>query len=163
MNATKPQAQHAPLCLLLSDEDATQALAETIAQAAKPGDCILLRGDLGAGKTAFAKGFIRSLLKDADVTSPTFNLVQTYETPSATVWHFDLYRLKSPAELPEIGLEEALEKGITLVEWPDIAENYWPENALTIELAIGEAAERRAILTGANRWQPVLMSLTITG
>ncbi|MBY0408307.1 MAG: tRNA (adenosine(37)-N6)-threonylcarbamoyltransferase complex ATPase subunit type 1 TsaE [Rickettsiales bacterium] len=142
----------------LPDENATRTLAQTLARAAQPGDCLLLRGDLGAGKTTFAQGFIRALAPAADVTSPTFNLVQTYPAHPATIWHFDLYRLKTPAELPEIGLEEALENGITLVEWPEIAEGHFPAHALTIQLAMhGEG--RTAALSGQGHWQPILTTL----
>ncbi len=134
-------------------ETATRAIAATLAHACAPGDCVLLNGDLGAGKTAFARGFIQALSPGAEVVSPTFNLVQTYDTPAATIWHFDLYRLKTAAELVEIGLDDALASGITLIEWPELASEYWPRNALTIRLE-NEGQGRALTLTGAAaRWK----------
>jgi len=103
------------------DEGATQALAAALAVSLRPGDVVCLRGDLGAGKTAFARAAIRALTGDPDeeVPSPTFTLVQTYATPRGTVWHFDLYRLPGPEEVYELGWEDATVDGIVLVEWPD--------------------------------------------
>jgi len=156
MNATD-QTQ---TTLHVTDEATTHAVAANIAKACMIGDCLLLQGDLGAGKTAFARGFIQSLIPHTEVTSPTFNLVQTYETAHGSLWHFDLYRLKSPAEIEEIGLDEALETAITLIEWPDIARNYWPINALTIHLQPNRQSRTITLCGSAMRWKTLIHSLT---
>src|SRR6266700_1981101 len=103
----------------LPDEAATAALAARIASLARPGDVIALKGELGAGKTSFARAFIRARNGREAVPSPTFTLVQTYELPGGAVWHFDLYRLHSPEEAWELGIEEAFHAGIALIEWPE--------------------------------------------
>ena len=106
----------------LPDLAATAALGARIAAALRPGDAVALEGDLGAGKTTLARAILAALGLDENVPSPTFTLVQTYDTPQLRVSHFDLYRLKSEAEMQELGLEEALEDGAVLVEWPERAE-----------------------------------------
>lgn len=114
-------------------ESDTANFASKIALNARPGDIFCLRGDLGAGKSVFARGFIRALCgKDIDVPSPTFTLVQTYEAPCADIWHFDLYRIKAPEDIFELGWDEALNDGISLIEWPERAENYLPRNRTDI-------------------------------
>lgn len=136
-------------------EPATAQLAASLARTCIRGDCLLLSGDLGAGKTAFARGFIQAVKPGVDVVSPTFNLLQTYDAQDgALISHYDLYRLKSEAELPEIGLDEALQQGITLIEWPEIAESYWPQDALTITLRQESETTRTITFSGAaSRWQ----------
>ncbi len=103
------------------DEAALAARAAWLAPQLRGGDAVFLRGDLGAGKTAFARAMIRTLTgkPDLNVPSPTFTLVQTYDTPAAPLWHFDLYRLKSAEEIFEIGWEDALAGAIMVVEWPE--------------------------------------------
>lgn len=93
-------------------------LGAWLARRLLPGDVILLRGNLGAGKTTFARGLIKQLTKGAEVPSPTFTLVQTYQTDDFEIWHFDLYRLQDESEIWELGIEEALEDGVCLIEWP---------------------------------------------
>lgn len=154
MSAIEPQTESSGVVMRFHapDESATCRLAAQVAQACVSGDCILLKGDLGAGKTVFARAFIRSLLPGADVVSPTFNLVQTYPAGPADIWHFDLYRLRSAAELPEIGLDEALIAGITLIEWPEIAHDWLPETSLTVQLE-PDGTGRFITLSGtADRW-----------
>ena len=133
----------------LPDIAATQALAGRIAALASPGDAILLQGELGAGKTAFARAFIRAAAGDPtlEVPSPTFTLVQSYDLPGGTVYHFDLWRLSGPADLSELGWDEARE-GIILVEWPERLGDRRPADALTIELRITGATSRSAMLSG---------------
>lgn len=133
---------------------ATERLARAIAAAGGPGDVVALRGDLGAGKTAFARAFIHARqdaagLPREEVPSPTFTLVQIYELPGAPVWHFDLYRLGAPEEAWELGLEEALAEGIALIEWPDRLGGLLPAARLDLTLAFGTAeTERVAHLEG---------------
>ena len=139
----------------LPDLAATGALGARIAGHLKPGDAVALSGDLGAGKTTLARAILAGLGVSETVPSPTFTLVQTYETPSLSVSHFDLYRLKKAAEMDELGLDEALEHGAALIEWPERAGARLPENRLNVELRI-EADGRRAVLTGPARWQDLL-------
>src|SRR5690606_10176991 len=109
-----------PEPLLLADEDATAALGRRLAAALKPGDLILLHGDLGAGKTALARAIIRTLMADPelDVPSPSFALVQPYEARGASVLHTDLYRIRDPREVDELGLFDRADT-IVLCEWPE--------------------------------------------
>ncbi|MEM8540650.1 MAG: tRNA (adenosine(37)-N6)-threonylcarbamoyltransferase complex ATPase subunit type 1 TsaE [Pseudomonadota bacterium] len=117
------------------DEDALQRFAADFAKALKPGDCIALIGDLGAGKTTFARSVIRAAADDfsenLDVPSPTFTLVQLYETP-VPIAHLDLYRISDPLELDDLGLGSALQSGAALIEWPERAEGNLPDNLITI-------------------------------
>jgi len=120
----------------LADEAATARLGEDLAMALRPGDVLALKGDLGAGKSTLARALIRALADDAglDVPSPTFTLLQSYDT-RVPVHHFDLYRLSSPDEIDELGLDDALAQGTALVEWPERAGDRLPEGALSVELA----------------------------
>ncbi|WP_439814619.1 tRNA (adenosine(37)-N6)-threonylcarbamoyltransferase complex ATPase subunit type 1 TsaE [Zavarzinia sp. CC-PAN008] len=145
--------------LTLADPQATAAFGARLAGLLRPGDVLALHGDLGAGKTALARGLLEALGVDEDVPSPTFTLVQTYEVDPATVWHFDLYRLKRPDEAWELGLEEALAHGISLIEWPDRLGPLLPEERLDIELA--HAGEGRTVrLVGHGGWAARLEDLT---
>jgi tRNA threonylcarbamoyladenosine biosynthesis protein TsaE len=140
----------APLHLDLPDESATAALAARVAARARPGDAVLLEGPLGAGKSSFARAFLRAASGDAslEVPSPTFTLVQEYALPQAAAFHFDLWRLDGPAALAELGWEEARE-GIVLVEWPDRLGALRPPDALSVALAPGATEQARtATLTG---------------
>lgn len=147
----------------LADEAATAALARAVAALARPGDVIALWGDLGAGKTRFARGFVAALAGDAEeVPSPTFTLVQTYDTPAGTVWHFDLYRLDAPEEALELGLEEALAEGISLIEWPDRLGGLLPRERLDVTLEFGPAEGTRAArLAGRGGWARRLAGLEL--
>lgn len=125
------------------DEIALGRLSSLIAATARPGDLIALHGDLGAGKTTFARALIRSLADNPaeEIPSPTFTLVQSYETTRMSVAHYDLYRLADPDELQELGLDEALLSGIALVEWPERGGDLLPAERLTISIA--DAADNR--------------------
>jgi tRNA threonylcarbamoyladenosine biosynthesis protein TsaE len=137
----------------LPDEAATAALAARLAERARPGDVIALRGDLGTGKTTFARAFIHALGGSEEVPSPTFTLVQIYALKAASIWHFDLYRLQSPEEAWELGIEEAFSTGIALIEWPERLGPLLPERRLDIALAFGEQAEaRHAFLCAGPGW-----------
>jgi tRNA threonylcarbamoyladenosine biosynthesis protein TsaE len=140
--------------LPLADEGATAALAARLAPLARPGDVIALAGELGSGKTSFARAFIRALGDAAEeVPSPTFSLVQTYETQAGPIWHFDLYRLARPEEALELGLEDALAEAIVLIEWPERLGAMLPEDRLELRLEAGAAPESRvARLTARGGW-----------
>ena len=120
---------------LLPDVAATTAVAGKLAALCRPGDVLCLFGDLGAGKTTFARGFLRALGVSEDIPSPTFNLLLTYDTAIATVWHFDLYRLNTADEVYEIGFEDAIVDGISLIEWPDRLGGWLPKKRVEIYLS----------------------------
>ncbi|MBO7258352.1 MAG: tRNA (adenosine(37)-N6)-threonylcarbamoyltransferase complex ATPase subunit type 1 TsaE [Alphaproteobacteria bacterium] len=101
------------------NEQETLEFASNFAKTLKVGDIIALHGTLGVGKTAFTRGVIQSLIGEKEVPSPTFTLLQTYETPNFDIYHFDMYRLKSPQEAYEIGIEDAFAEGVSFIEWPD--------------------------------------------
>ena len=138
----------------LADAAATDRLAAAVAALARPGDVILLKGDLGTGKTRFARGFIAARAGRAlDVPSPTFTLVQTYALPGGAVWHFDLYRLERPQDAAELDIDEAFAEGISLVEWPDRLGAAVPADRLEIAFDYGDTPEeRRVSLSGFGRW-----------
>jgi tRNA threonylcarbamoyladenosine biosynthesis protein TsaE len=143
--------------LRLPGEAATEALAARLAALAGPGDVIALWGDLGTGKTVFARGFVRARgTADTEVPSPTFTLVQVYDPPpgrSGAVWHFDLYRVTAPEEAWELGIEEAFADGISLIEWPGRLGPLLPAGRLDVTLGYGASPdERRAELVGHGTW-----------
>lgn len=144
------------LSLDLEDEAATGRLAEDLAAILGQGDLIALSGDLGAGKSTFARALLRVLADDEDleVPSPTFTLVQTYEFDRFAVSHFDLYRLEEPEELEELGLDELLETGAALVEWPEQGGDLLPEGALWLRFEVGEDEDSRRIrfASGSANW-----------
>jgi len=133
---------------------ATRELAACVARLAKPGDVIALLGDLGAGKSEFARAFIRALSDPLeDVPSPTFTLVQTYECAVAEIWHFDLYRLESAEDAFELGIEDAFHDGISLIEWPERLGPYLPRGRLDVHLAPAPGRNRRtATLSARADW-----------
>ncbi|MBL8670196.1 MAG: tRNA (adenosine(37)-N6)-threonylcarbamoyltransferase complex ATPase subunit type 1 TsaE [Alphaproteobacteria bacterium] len=125
----------------LADLAATEALASLLAAAAAPGDVLALGGDLGAGKTSFARAFVtaRSRLADVppeEVPSPTYTLVQVYELPNGTIWHMDLYRIDRPDDAWELGIEDALGQAILLIEWPERLGASLPRDRLDVRLAL---------------------------
>jgi tRNA threonylcarbamoyladenosine biosynthesis protein TsaE len=125
------------LTLDLSDDAATAALGARLGAAARAGDVIALVGDLGAGKTTLARGLIRHLTgPETEAPSPTFTLVQTYQGPAFSIWHFDLYRLENPGEARELGMEEAVD-GLALIEWPERLGRYLPAARLEVQLDFG--------------------------
>ena len=144
--------------LTLDSPEATAALARQIAPALRPGDTLLLSGGIGAGKTHFARALIQARLDTPeDVPSPTFTLVQIYETEAGEIWHSDLYRLDNADSVVELGLTDAFETAICLVEWPDRLEDLAPEGALHLTFADAETEEaRRLTATWTDpRWDRV--------
>jgi tRNA threonylcarbamoyladenosine biosynthesis protein TsaE len=131
---------------LLADDAATAELGASIARELRPGDIVLLEGDLGAGKTALARAIIRSLAADPalDVPSPTFALVQPYDTPAGPVLHADLYRLGDPREVDELGLLDNPD-AIVLVEWAARSPEIVAAATMTVELAIPSGGEGRVV------------------
>lgn len=120
--------------VLPTDAD-TDRLGQAIAPFLKPGDCILLSGTLGAGKSHLARAIIRARLgRHEDIPSPTFTLVQTYETSGCEIWHADLYRLTHPDEVIELGLTDAFDTAVCLVEWPDRLGRFLPATPICITL-----------------------------
>jgi tRNA threonylcarbamoyladenosine biosynthesis protein TsaE len=139
-----------PLTLDLPTPDDTAALGVRLAAVARPGDCLLLEGPIGAGKSHLARAFIQARLGRAEeVPSPSFTLVQVYEAAGVEIWHADLYRLTHPDEVWELGLDDAFAKAICLVEWPDRLGRHVPPDALHLRLeAWGDG--RRAVVTGGR-------------
>jgi tRNA threonylcarbamoyladenosine biosynthesis protein TsaE len=145
--------------LTLPNPAATERLAALIAAEVRRGDVILLSGDLGAGKTHFARAFINALSDGPEeVPSPTFTLMQSYAASVAghpvEIAHFDLYRLKSAGDTVELGIEEAFAEGVSLVEWPDRLGAMTPRQHLDLRLEIGaDGATRQASLRGTEDWR----------
>ncbi len=145
--------------LISSSEADTARFAKQLSLIAKLGDVFALYGTLGMGKSVFARAFIQNLTEAEDVPSPTFTLVQEYSAPAFDIYHFDLYRLKSPDEVFELGFEEAVYGGVCLIEWPEKAENWLPKNCIKIEIA-AQDNDRVFTITfpdnQASRWESVL-------
>jgi tRNA threonylcarbamoyladenosine biosynthesis protein TsaE len=134
--------------------DDTKSLARNLAKIARPQDVFCLDGALGSGKTAFSRFFIQACAgEEIEVPSPTFTLVQTYETAQGSLWHFDVYRLKDPEEIFEIGLEEAMAYGISLIEWAHKIEPYLPHNRLHLNFNINPAGERFLTISPHGVWK----------
>ncbi|MCB2081191.1 MAG: tRNA (adenosine(37)-N6)-threonylcarbamoyltransferase complex ATPase subunit type 1 TsaE [Hyphomicrobiales bacterium] len=134
--------------ILTNQQEAEQFVTQHIVPALQPGDVVCMEGTLGAGKTTLARAMIHALCTDTtpDVTSPTFALLHVYDSPRAPIYHFDLYRLKHVDELWELGLEDALNEGISFIEWPEIAANYLPEARLQLKLTYGTPETEERIL-----------------
>lgn len=143
--------KHLSWTLALPDAAATEALGARIAAGLQSGDAVALAGDLGAGKTTLARALLRALGVTGAVPSPTFTLVQHYAA-RLPVSHYDLYRIEDPAELDELGLDEALASGAVLIEWPEKAADRLPDDALRIELSTAAGDARHAHIEGPARW-----------
>ncbi len=141
-----------------SSPETLAGFAARLAAHAKVGDVIALSGDLGAGKSCFARGFLRGLGYDGDVPSPTFTLVQPYDT-EPPVWHVDLYRLDSPDEAEALGLDEAYDTQVTLIEWPERLGPRLPAEALRIRIDGAGTPIRRLTVavppSWEGRWLPI--------
>ena len=146
----------------LPDPAATDRLAAALARRARIGDVIALAGDLGAGKTSFARAFIAARGGTEEVPSPTFALVQTYELPDGPVWHFDLYRLARPDDALELGIDDAFAEGISLTEWPDRLGALLPARRLALTLAfVEDPLARVARLDPGGDWPARLADLDV--
>lgn len=144
----------------LHNPEQTARLAARIGAYLGPVDCLLLDGPVGAGKTHFARHLIWSLMQvPEDIPSPTFTLVQTYETRAGELWHADLYRLSTPGEIEELGLIDAFDRAICLVEWPQLLGPLTPATALTLRFQpdpINENTRHVTLDGAAERWSPML-------
>ena len=142
----------------LPDEQATARLGARLAAALREGDVVALSGPLGAGKTTLARAVIAALTGKNEAPSPTFTLVETYETARFPLFHFDLYRLEKAEDVWELGFEEALD-GVGLIEWPERIETLLPASTLLIRLSMDGGA-RRALVRGGEKWSERLSALT---
>ncbi|HEX3429805.1 MAG TPA: tRNA (adenosine(37)-N6)-threonylcarbamoyltransferase complex ATPase subunit type 1 TsaE [Rhizomicrobium sp.] len=130
----------------------TEDLARRIAPRLRAGDTVALKGELGAGKTTLARSILRALGVTDDVPSPTFTLLQEYQTKGLGIVHCDLYRISRLRELDELGLDEALQESAILVEWPERGGSRIPDDALWIEIAIAGESARQMTISGPDRW-----------
>jgi tRNA threonylcarbamoyladenosine biosynthesis protein TsaE len=139
--------------MLLASADETEAIGRALAASLRAGDAVALYGDLGAGKTTFARGLLRGLGFEGDVASPTFSIMQLYDEIDPPVWHVDLYRIENRAELGELALDDAREGAILLVEWPErLGEALWPD-ALRLRFAIAPANARSLTANVPPAWE----------
>ena len=137
--------------LISNDPRETTALATRLKESLQNGDVILLTGEIGAGKSHFARSLIQAAMDNIEeVPSPTFTLVQTYDTLAGSIWHADLYRLSDQSEVFELGLIDAFGNDIVLIEWPDRLGYLEPQDALTIELIILENDKREVIFSTSS-------------
>ncbi|MCI5545047.1 MAG: tRNA (adenosine(37)-N6)-threonylcarbamoyltransferase complex ATPase subunit type 1 TsaE [Azospirillum sp.] len=119
---------------ICANESETIKLGQKLADFAQCGDTFALYGTLGMGKSVLARAFVQKLTNATEVPSPTFTLVQCYEAADFDIYHFDLYRIKSPEEVFELGMEEAVYQGVCLIEWPEKMGAYLPKNIFKIEI-----------------------------
>jgi len=147
----------------LKNELETGILASQLADVSVTGDVIGLIGDLGVGKTAFARAFINARVGDVEVPSPTFTIVQVYEFSDINVYHFDLYRIEETEELFELGIEDAFTDGISLIEWPDRMDTYLPPDRLDIAFSsVSGGNARQVTLVGyGENWINRLVRVSI--
>lgn len=148
--------------LTLPNAEATDRLATRLAGCLGAGDCLLLEGDLGAGKSHLARGIIQTLQARhgivEDVPSPTYTIVQTYAAGDLAILHADLYRIGDVSELDELGFDEALSSALCLIEWPDRLETA-PQDALAVSLSHYGAGRRARFSGPASAWGARLASL----
>ena len=141
--------------IVLHGPEAVEAFGARLAEVARVGDVIALSGELGAGKTTLARGLLRGLGLEGEAPSPTFTLIQTYEPPEMRlpVWHCDLYRLEDPEEAIELGLEEAFDTALVIIEWPERLGRYLPPHALRLRLDGAGEPERRLTAEVPPAWE----------
>ncbi len=131
--------------IICKTEEETVLLAEYFADKAKQGDVFALNGTLGMGKSVFARAFIQRLCNAEEVPSPTFTLIQSYDSSKGEIYHLDLYRLKHPDEVFELGFEDIVYSGITLIEWPKKAGNWLPKDIIKIDIVSHETGRKFSI------------------
>jgi tRNA threonylcarbamoyladenosine biosynthesis protein TsaE len=150
------------ITLALPDLAATQRLGRALARRLAIGDVVALHGDLGAGKTELARAIIRAAAGDEALTvpSPTFTLAETYDTTSGPIWHLDLYRLDAPEQVWELGFEDALAGGISLIEWPERIGRLLPPKRLDVTLTVERDEARTAVLAAGSLWADRLADVT---
>lgn len=148
--------------VLLKTLGDTQRLAQKLAPFLCAEDALLLSGDLGAGKTCFARALLQGLGVTGEVPSPTFTLVQSYDVARFTVFHFDLYRLNDPEEIEEIGFDEACIDGLVIVEWPEKAKSYMPRGSLTLHFELCEDGARFVEIDAPAKWQDRLDGIDVS-
>ncbi|MBB4153510.1 tRNA threonylcarbamoyladenosine biosynthesis protein TsaE [Sphingomonas jinjuensis] len=138
----------------LPDLAATEAFGASLAPLVRAGDVIALRGDLGMGKTSLARGLLAALGLEGEAPSPSFAIVQPYDPPEVRlpVAHVDLYRIDEPAEIDELGLDEARLDSLLLIEWPERGGDRWPD-ALLLDLSPGPDGGRRLTVTMPPAWE----------
>ncbi len=141
--------------IVLQGPEAVEAFGARLAEVARVGDVIALSGELGAGKTTLARGLLHGLGLEGEAPSPTFTLIQTYEPPEMRlpVWHCDLYRLEDPEEAIELGLEEAFDTALVIIEWPERLGRYLPPHALRLRLDGAGEPERRLTAEVPPAWE----------
>ncbi len=144
----------------LSDLAATEKLAARLAPMLQRGDMLALQGNLGAGKTTFARALLKSLGLNEDVPSPTFTLLQSYDAPAFPIYHFDLYRLKSPDELEELGWDDALADGLTIAEWAEKAGVRLPRDRLELQFEMDKTGQRHCRFKPHGAWADRLGKMT---
>ena len=140
--------------MLLADAAASEEFGALLAAAVRPGDVVTLSGSLGAGKTSIARGLLAALGLEEEAPSPTFAIVQPYAPPETRlpVMHVDLYRIEHVDELDELGLDEAREDSVLLIEWPERAPGRWPD-ALALTLDFAPDGGRRLTATVPAAWE----------
>lgn len=147
--------------ITLESPQATEQFAHDLAIQLDAGDTVLLSGQIGVGKTHFARAAILSMLPEPeDVPSPTYTLVQTYEGRQVEIWHADLYRLIDPSEIIELGLIDAFSSALCLVEWPERLKDFEPKNALGLAFEVGDHEDQRTV---AMSWSDSRWDEKVTG
>ena len=138
----------------LSSLDQTKEIAHKLGAILKENDVVTFKGNLGAGKTTFIKYIIQHIMnEDITVTSPTFNLVQIYESSKFPIWHFDMYRLKTSEEVFEIGYEEALTQALSLIEWPERIQEFLPKDRLDVIITLNNSNIRTIEFIPHGTWE----------
>ena len=146
--------------ITLIDADATAHLGAALGALLKNGDVVYLRGDLGAGKSTLARGVIRAHFPDAEAPSPTFTFLESYENEEIAIFHYDFYRLENPDDVWELGLEDALDDGAVLIEWPERIASINGVSPLEIALEVKEQM-RVAVITAPEEWRERIARIKI--
>ena len=145
--------------IFLPTEEDTKQVGKRLAHIAKTGDVFAIYGTLGMGKSVLARGFIQELSKAEEVPSPTFTLLQTYQASIFDIYHFDLYRIKQPEEIFEIGVEEAFYSGVSLIEWPEKMGEYLPKDVFMLELKPFGSGRKLTVKTNSKEKYSRLSSM----